>query len=36
MNITKICGKMPSEVTLEKNWGTSINEGAIYHKILNF
>ena len=32
----KVCGKMPSEVRLEKNWGTSVDKRAIYYKILNF
>ena len=32
----KVCVKMPSEVRLEKKWGTSVDESAIYYKILNF
>ena len=31
-----VCGKIPSEVRLEKNWGTSINERVSYYKIHNF
>ena len=36
MNMMKVCGKMLSEARLEKNWVTSVNERAIYCKILNF
>ena len=32
----KVCGKMASEARLEKNWGTSVDERAIYYKILIF
>ena len=32
----KGCGKMPREARLEKNWGTSVDEKAIYYKILHF
>ena len=32
----EVCGQMLSEVRLEKNWGTSVDERAIYYKILNF
>ena len=32
----KVSGKTLSEARLEKNWGTSVNERAIYYKILNF
>ena len=35
MVMMKVCGKMPSKVRLEKNWGTSVNERAIYCKILS-
>ena len=32
----KVCGKMPSKVRLEKKLGTSVDDRAIYYKILNF
>ena len=32
----KGCRKMPREARLEKNWGTSADEKAIYYKILHF
>ena len=36
MNMLKACGKMLSKARLEKNWGTSFDERAIYYKILHF
>ena len=36
MNMMKVCGKTPSKARQGKNWGTSVNEKAIYYKILNF
>ena len=36
MNMMKVCGKILSEARLNKNWGTSVNERAIYYKIPNF
>ena len=36
INMIKVCGKMPSKARLEKNWGTSVDERAIYYKILHF
>ena len=36
MNMMKVCGKMLSKVRLEKILGTSVDERAIYYKILNF
>ena len=36
MNNMNVCGKVPSEARLEKNWGTSVNERVIYYKIHNF
>ena len=30
MKMMKVCGNMLSEVRLEKNWGTSVNERVIY------
>ena len=36
MNMMNVCRKMPSEVRLEKGWGTSVDERAIDYKILNF
>ena len=36
MKMIKVCGKMLSEVRLEKNWGTPVDERVIYYKILNF
>ena len=36
MKMVKGCGKMPSKVRLEKNCGTSVDEKAIYYKILHF
>ena len=32
----KVFGKMQSEARLEKNWCLSVNERAIYYKILHF
>ena len=29
MGMLNVCGKMPSEVRLEKNWGMSVDERAI-------
>ena len=36
MHMMKVCGWMPSKMRLEKNWGTSVDERAIYCKILHF
>ena len=36
MDMMKVHGKMLSKARLEKNWGTSFDERAIYCKILNF
>ena len=36
IQVMKACGKMPSEVRLEKNWGTSVDKRAIYYKTLHF
>ena len=36
MNMMKVCGKMQIEARLEKNWGTIVDERAIYYKYLNF
>ena len=34
--MVKVCGKMPSKVRLEKNWGTTVDERTIYYNIVNF
>ena len=33
MDMMKVCEKVPSEVRLEKNWVTSVNERAIQWRI---
>ena len=30
MDMMKVCGKMPSKARQEKNWGTAVNERAIF------
>ena len=32
INIMKVCVKMLSEVRLDKNWGTSVDERTIYYQ----